>query len=184
MDVLLSLNCQTEKGLLHVHYTLTNQGKVPILAYDGAPGKPAGAPWPDARDQVYTSVLGDTLAIKRVNPPPLPGRTMEMAFLPPLSETQPGEQREVQFTLAEPVAERSQYTPDFAGAVYRDGLVRSIQLQLGYFARTEAMQLVPFPANPKAFRLKGAHGPESFAVASAIHTVPVKQRVDASFQRT
>ena len=183
MDVLLNLDCQVEKGILHVRYSLTNQGKLPLLSYDGAPGAPSHAKWPDLKGQLYISVTGDTVALKRINPPQLPGVQMDTVFIPPLSQTLPGERREVRFQLEEPLVERSQYTPDFAGAEYREREVHTIELHLGYFWKTGPMNPVPFPENPNALRLKGVHGPQSLIVARSTQTVHVKERTDNRFQR-
>jgi hypothetical protein len=184
LDLTLKLECEVQKGILHVRYVLTNLAKLPILAYDGAPGLPPDAKWPDLTAQLYVSVLGESVAFKRVNPPIPPGVQVNRVFLPPLSQTLPGESRTVQFQLHEPVAERSQYTPDFSGATYRERPVQQIELHLGYFWQTAGMELTPFPANPKAFRLKGAHAPQLLAVARSYQTLLVKERTDSIFQRT
>lgn len=183
-DLSLKLEAQVQQGVLHVRYTLANHASLPILAYDGAPGLPPDAKWPDLANQIYVSVLGDSVALKRVNPPQPPGVQVNRVFLPPLSQTLPGETRIVQFQLLEPVAERSQYTPDFPGATYDRLSVHQIELQLGYFWQTAGMEVTPFPANPKAFRLKGAHAPQLLAVARTYETLLVKARTDSAFQRT
>ena len=43
MDVFLKLECSVDKGVARVRYALKNQGRVPVLAYDGAPGVPSDA---------------------------------------------------------------------------------------------------------------------------------------------
>jgi hypothetical protein len=183
MDILVSLDCHVEAGKLFVRYALTNNGRLPLLTYDGAPGKPPDAEWPDLKGQLYVSVLGDKVSLKRIDAPPPPGVLVNRRFIPPLSQTLPGEQREVRFVLEEPVTERSEFTPDFAGATYVEQTVHYVELQLGCFWRTQAMELIPFPANPKAFRLKGTHGAQSFLTTQKQCAVRVKQRTDPAFRR-
>jgi len=184
MEVTLGLECRVEEGILHVHYVLTNNGRLPLLAYDGAPGLPPDAPWPDLKGQLYVSVVGDAVALKRVNPPLPSGVQVNRVFIPPLSQTLPGQRREVRFQCREPVTERSEYTPDFSGATYRERSVHTVELYLGCFWKTDNMDLVPFAANPNAFRLKQAHGPQSLVSARSMQTVHVKERTDPNFQRT
>jgi len=183
MDILLELDCRAEQGKLHVRYALRNDGGLPLLAYDGAPGKPPEAEWPDLAGQLYVSVTGDKVSLKRILAPLPPGIEVNRVFIPPLSRTMPGERREVRFVLDEPVAERSEFTPDFPGATWREETARYVELQLGCFWMTPGMEPVPFPANPKAFRLKGAHGAQSFLTVQKQCAVRVKQRTDAAFRR-
>ncbi len=184
MEVSLELECHLEKESLHVRYAVTNHGRLPLLAYDGAPGKPADAPWPDLKYQVYVSVFGDAVALKRVNPPQPPGVLMTASYIPPLSQTMPGERRELHFQLTEPLVEISQYTPDNPGAHYRERQVHQVQLFLGCFWQTAEMKPVPFSGMPKSFQLHTAHGPTSILSANATQTVNVRERTDSGFFRT
>jgi hypothetical protein len=111
------------------------------------------------------------------------GAAVNRVFIPPLSETLPGQTRNVKFCLKLPLTERSQYTPDFAGALYKEHSVRRVELYIGCFWRTAAMELIPLPANPEAFRLKTAHGSQSILCASSTQTVTVRERTDDKFQR-
>ena len=183
MDVAIAVECHVVEGMLRVAYTLKNGGKFPLLAYDGAPGLPPDADWPVLDGQVYISAEGDSVVLKRVNPPMPTGAAINRVFIPPLSETLPGQTRNVKFCLKLPLTERSQYTTDFAGAVYKEYSVRRIEICVGCFWRTAAMELIPLPANPKAFRLKTAHGTQSILCAGSTQTVTVRERTDDKFQR-
>ena len=183
MDVAITVETQVVDGLLRVTYAIRNGGRHPLLAYDGAPGAPPDAEWPGLDGQIYVSVVGDSVALKRINPPTPPDEDINRVFIPPLSETLPGQTRKVKFCLKLPLTERSQYTPDFAGAVYKEHSVRRVEICVGCFWRTPTMELQPLPANPKAFRLKTAHGPQSILYGASIQTAPVRERTDDKFQR-
>jgi len=183
MDVKLAVRCHIKEGKLYVEYGVKNDGKQPLLAYDGAPGAPADAEWPDLAGQIYVSVTRDAVALKRIYPPSPPGVNVNRVFIPPLSLTAPGASRIVRFVLPLPLVERSQYTPDFSGAQYKEVSVSSLQLCLGCFWKTGAMEVQPLAENPKAFHLKGAHGQQTILCASAPQTIQVKERTDPQFQR-
>jgi hypothetical protein len=183
MDVAITIETQVVDGMLRVAYALRNAGKHPLLAYDGAPGLPPDGEWPSLDGQIYVSASGESVALKRISPPEPADVNINRVFIPPLSETLPGQTRKVKFCLKFPLTERSQYTPDFAGAVYNDRTVRKVEICVGCFWRTAAMELQPFPGNPKSFRLKTAHGPQSILCAASTQTVPVRERTDDKFQR-
>jgi hypothetical protein len=183
MDVRLKVTCRVHNQELLVEYWLNNHSNRPLLAYDGAPGIPPGAEWPDLDGQIYISAGDGQVELKRINPPLPPGGLANRVFIPPVSQVRPGEERNVRFRLQLPLVERSQYTPDFSGAQYQDRLAPAIQLIIGYFWRTESMELTPFPENPKAFRVVGAHGEQKFLSSGCAGEVPVKVRVDHQFQR-
>lgn len=183
MDVLLKLVCNVQHETVRVRYALKNQGKSALLAYDGASGVPADAEYPDLKDQLYITVTGDSVALKRVVAPLPRDAETNRSFIPPLSEIQPGQTRVVSFELKEPLAERSQYTPDFPGARYRERTVHNLELWIGYFWKTEAMESIPFPGNPHAFRLKGQHAPQSLICARVEQRIDVKERIDDQFER-
>jgi hypothetical protein len=183
VDVTLTLEGNVADGFLRIAYRLSNHGKLSLLAYDGTPGIPPEAEWPSLDGQIYISQQSELVALKRVYPTPPPNMDVNVVRMPPLSQVQPGQSRQVKFSLRLPLVERSEYTPDFPGAQYRERSVASVQLQIGYFWQMESMQVVPFPANPKAFRLKGAHGAEQFATASLAIRLPVRARVDDKFFR-
>ena len=61
--------------------------------------------------------------------------------------------------------------------------VKKVELDIGCFWRQEGMDLIPFEENPKAFRLKSAHGPQSIISAQTAAAVRVKERTDAAFRR-
>ena len=183
MDVELKMGCRVHNRMLLVEYSLQNRGNRALLAYDGAAGVPPDADYPSLDGQIYISVVDDCVDLKRINPPPLPGVNMNRVFIPPISQVLPGTSRTARFCLRLPLVERSQYTPDFSGAQYQERVARTVQLWIGYFWRTESMQLQPFPANPDAFRVLGAHGQQRFASAGRSQEVDVKVRVDEAFQR-
>jgi hypothetical protein len=183
MDLAITVETQVVDGMLRVAYALRNGGKHPLLAYDGSPGLPADAEWPSLDGQIYVSVVGDSVALKRINPPVPADEDINRVFIPPLSETLPGQTRKVKFCVKLPLTERSQYTPDFAGAVYKEHSVRRVEICVGCFWRNATMELQPLPANPKAFRLKTAHGPQSILCGASMQTVPVRERTDDKFQR-
>jgi len=184
MDVAISVECKVVDGILRVAYAVKNSGNWPLVAYDGASGLPADAEWPSLDGQLYISVQGDSVALKRVNPPEPEGVDINRVFIPPLSQTLPGQERKVRFSLKLPLTDRSQYTPDFEGAKYKEHAVRRVELYLGCFWKTAAMELQAFPDNPKAFRLKSAHGQQTIVSATTVQTVPVRERVDNAFRRT
>jgi hypothetical protein len=184
MDVAIAVECKIADGMLRVAYTLKNAGKLPLLGYDGASGLPADAEWPSLDGQIYISVEGDSVALKRVNPPLPADADVNRVFIPPLSQTLPGQTRKVRFCLKLPLTERSQYTPDFEGAEYKAHAVRRVDLCVGCFWKTDAMQVQPFSANSNAFRLKTAHGPQSIVCGGSAMSVTVRERVDDKFQRT
>jgi hypothetical protein len=154
-----------------------------LLAYDGAPGAPADADWHSLDGQIYVSVADHSVALKRINPPAPADEDINRVFIPPLTETLPGQTRKVKFCVKLPLTERSQYTPDFAGAVYKEHTVRRVEICVGCFWKTPTMELQPLAGNPKAFRLKTAHGPQSILCGGSMQTVTVKERTDDKFQR-
>jgi len=183
MDVKVGVRCHTKDGKLYVEYGVKNEGKLPLLAYDGAPGVPPDAEWPDLNGQIYISVAGDAVALKRIYSPTPPDVNVNRVFIPPLSMTAPGASRIVRFVLPLPLTERSQYTPDFPGAQYKEITASNLQLCLGCFWKTGAMEAQPLADNPKVFRLKGAHGQQTVLCASAPQTIQVRERTDPQFQR-
>jgi hypothetical protein len=183
MDVKLKVNCRVQENELLIQYWLQNHGNRPLLAYDGAPGLPLGSQWPNLDDQIYVSAVNGQVELKRINPPQPPGKLINRAFVPPMSQVGPGEQRDVRFRLKLPLLERSQYTPDFPGAQYQDRTARTIRLGIGYFVKNDNTQLQPFPENPNAFRVRGPHGNQMFVYDSCNLEVPVRVRTDDQFQR-
>jgi hypothetical protein len=183
MDVSLKVGCRVQDGMLYIEYSLENRGNRALLAYDGAPGVPPDVEYPDLDGQIYVSAVGDTVELKRINPPPLPGVNMNRVFVPPVSQVLPGSDRKVRFRLHLPLVERSQYTPDFPGAQYQERVAHNIQLWIEYFWKTESVELQPFAKNPGAFRVIGAHGEPRLASAGCTQEVSVKVRVDNKFQR-
>lgn len=183
MDFSLSLECRIVENSLQVAYGLSNQGDRPLLAYDGATGIPPDSKWPSLDGQIYISAHGPAVALKRVYPAPPPNKNITFVRMPPLSQVLPRETRRVQFTLRLPLVERSEYTPDFPGAKYEERAVSPVELMIGCFWKSESMEIVPFPDNPKAFRLKGAHGPQQFATTSTPLRVTLRVRTDDKFFR-
>jgi hypothetical protein len=183
MHVAIAVSCRAQNGLLNVEYTLANLGAVPLLAYDGAPGVPADAEWPDLDGQIYISVVQDTVQLKRINPPPIPGMNMNRVYIPPVSQVPPNGVRRVRFRLKLPLVERSQYTPDFSGAQYRDQVINIVQLSIGYFWKSDSTLLEPFPSSPNVFRVRGPHGEQHVASATSMQQLPVRVRTDGKFQR-
>jgi hypothetical protein len=183
MDFSLSLECRVVENILQVGYGLSNQGDRPLLAYDGAAGLPPDSKWPALDAQIYISAHGDAAALKRVYPTAPPNKDITFVRMPPLSQVLPRETRRVQFTLRLPLVERSEYTPDFPGAKYQERTVSAVELMVGCFWKSESMEIVPFPSNPKAFRLKAAHGPQQFAAASTPLRVTLRVRTDDKFVR-
>lgn len=183
MEPTLAVSCRIQDGKLYVQNTLSNRGDKPLLTYDGAPGVPPDAEWPALDGQIYVSVVDDRVELKRINPPRLPGVNMDTVFMPPISQVLPGEVRSVHFSLQLPLVERSQYTPHFQGAQYQDRVVHNLRLCIGYFWKTDSMQLQPIPGVPKAVRVIGPHGEQKFVGSDCQQQLQVKVRTDDKFQR-
>jgi hypothetical protein len=58
-----------------------------------------------------------------------------------------------------------------------------VQVCIGFMSLPPGSTLRPFPANPRAFKVVGAHGPQDVATGAATITVPVRKRTDAAFRR-
>ena len=176
----LRLSCAVHGKALEVKYELGNQGKVPLIAFDGATGK--GEPLPDITDAVYVGAAGGEVRILRVVPSP-GTLAVDALPIPNVSETQPGQTRTVNFTLPLPLRERSEFTPDFPQATYEERAVHSLSLVIGYFWKTPNTVLKPFPDNPAVFRLESKLPQQQRAQASVRIIVPVLMRTDSNFAR-
>ena len=183
MDVTLTVTCRVQDQKLLVEYSISHHGSQPLLAYDGAPGIPPGAQWPDLDGQIYISAGDGLVELKRINPPSPAGKLSARAFVPPVSQVFPGEPRSVRFQLPLPLVERSQYTPDFPGAQYQERMVHWIRVTLGYFWKGKSTELQAFPENPTAYRVLGAHGKQQFVSSGCTQDALVRVRVDDQFQR-
>src|ERR1039457_4184793 len=131
-----------EGGALHVRYALINRAGRAIVAFDGATGT-GGGPFPDLTGQCYVSCADGAVRVQRIRPSPHPSIDTTRIFMPAVSQIAPQETRRVQFRLPLPVKERSEYTPDYPGAMYEQQLVNRLELRIGYFFKTGETVLKP-----------------------------------------
>ena len=181
--VQLSAKCRTEEGALLVDYELSNHGQEPIVAFDGAVGDPAKK-YEDLTQNLYIGVRGnEDVRILRVVPQPPAGLAAAHVPTPAVSLIEPGRTRKVSFKLPLPLKERSQFTPDYPGATYEKRQYQKVLLVIQIALKTEKTSLVPFPANPGAFRLNGEAGPGGRVESSCNVAVDVLVRTDSGFLR-
>jgi hypothetical protein len=181
--VQLSVKCRTEGGVLLVDYELTNGGPQPVVAFDGAVGDPAKK-YEDLTKNVYVGVHGnEAVRILRIVPKPPAGVSVAHVPVPALSLLEPGSTRSVSFKLPLPLKERSQFTPDFPGATYDSREYGKVVLVIQTALKIETTKLVPFPANPAAYKLEGQAGPGGRVEASCNTPVDVFVRTDNGFLR-
>lgn len=177
----LKLTCRVENGWLHLDYTFANSGQRRILSYDGAGDE--STEWPDYTGKVYVSYARTgTVEIKRVLPPVPAGKRITRVVSPWTYLLKPGEQRRVRFRLALPLRERSEYFPDFKGAIYEQRRVNKVQLSIGYFYIADDLELEPTP-KPNVYRNGSSQSVQQVTAASCDASIEVSVRTDPVFER-
>jgi len=180
----LAVTAQVSGDTLLVSYALVNAGAEPLIVFDGAGG--TGDQPADLTGQVYVSLGGAAVArILRIRPPTHPTKKTTRIFVPAVSEVKPGETRRVKFRLMLPLKERSEYTPDFAGAVYQQQQVSQIELCVDYFRKTLLTELKPL-GKPGVFQVAKGLAPLSDTrrlSATAAASIPLLVRTDNIFIR-
>lgn len=179
----LSLRARTEGDWLLVDYEAKNAGAETVFCYDGAPGEP-GQDYPDLSTHLGLFVRwGEPakVSIKRILGAPPPGRKVTRVIVPSLSRLDPGQSREVRFRLPLPLVEKSEFSPHFVRASYEARAAKTLEIVLGHMILPPGSAAEPLSGNPRAWKVRGAHGPQQLATASASLTVSVKVRTDTSF---
>jgi hypothetical protein len=183
-NVSLEMTAGVSNGVLQVSYVLANHGSMPLVVYDGAKG-PGEDAYPDLAGQCYISYSPpDVARVLRIRPPVHPFKDTTRTFMPPVSEVAPGGRREVRFRLSLPLKERSEFTPDFAGAVYEKEPVKMLELRIGCFWKTPDTVLRPLSVPDVWAVVKGAPLSRTFEV-SAVSKVSFEMlvRTDSVFIR-
>jgi hypothetical protein len=180
--VKLEAECHVADDALRVHYLLHNRGSAPLIAYDAATG--AGQ-WPDLTKQLSVSYRSSAeVELKRIRPAPPQGMKLTYVTVPMVTQTMPGEIREVRFSLALPVAESNDYfPPDSSIARYETQTVHRVTLSVGFFWKLEGTELRPLMKDGSVFHASGRFGQQLFVAASCIAPVTVRVRTDTVFQR-
>ena len=181
----LSVTAQVSGDTLLVNYALVNSGAEPLIAFDGAGGTGDDQP-ADLTGQLYVSSGGAGVArILRIRPPAHPTKKTTRIFVPAVSEVKPGQTRRVTFRVMLPLKERSEYTPDFAGAVYQQRQVSRIELCVDYFRKTLLTELKPL-GKPGVYQVAKGLAPLSDTrrlSATAAASFPLLVRTDNTFIR-
>ena len=180
---LVSVSARVEAERLLVDYRIQNRGSEPVCTYDGAAGA-VGEDYPDLSSHRGVYVIfrePATLHVKRILVVP-PGKTTQV-LIPAVYRLEPGETRHVKLSLPAPVTEKCELSPHFDGATYEPAQARALQLVVGFMSLPSGSSLHPFPADPRAFKVVGSHGPQDFASGVATITVPVRKRTDSAFRR-
>ena len=182
-DVLLRAKIERVDETLRIAYSLQNQSGDPIGVYDGA-GEASDQEWPDVAGLVYVSLESrDTIAIKRVLAPEPAGMRIHHLKLPAATRLDPGQTRNMQFSLPLPLAEHSEYFPPYDGAEWREGEVGTVRLTIGFQRAGENAVFQPLDVNPDLFKLADGFGFQEFVSAEQQIVVTVRARVDPGFQR-
>jgi len=183
-NVTLELTAQVREKALLVGYGITNRDSRTLVSFDGAIGA-GGGEFPDLTGSCYVSYAGPgVVRVMRIRPPAHPTKDTTRTFIPPASEVRPGETRRVRFSLALPLRERSEFSPDFSGATYEKQAVTRLELYIGCFWKTEETVLQVLTP-PNVWRVvKGAPLSQIFPVS---RVAPVNcellVRTDAKFVR-
>jgi hypothetical protein len=183
IPITLSLRARTEGEWLLVEYEAKNASAGMVFCYDGAPGDP-GQDYPDLSAHLGLFVRWEepaTVAVKRILGAPPAGRKVTKVIIPSLSRIDAGQSREVRFRLPLPLTEKCEFSPNFAQAIYEARNAKTLQIVLGHMVLPPGSAAEPFSGNPRAWRVRGAHGPQQLATASTSLAVPVKVRTDGSF---
>ena len=182
-ELALNVQADAKNGALHVSYSIENPSQQSIVAYDGATGT-GGGEFQDLTTGCYVSYSEGICRLLRIRPSPHPFRTTTRILIPPASVIDPGKTRSVHFRLPLPLKERAEYTPDYPGATYELRTVRRLQIQIGYFRRTEDTVLKNLPIPGVWQVIKGAPLVETFLMEqSCSATFEMLVRTDADFLR-
>lgn len=179
----VSASARIEGEWLLLDYRVENRGTEPVLTYDGATGD-SGQEYPDlsAHRGLYVFYREPaTVQVARMLVPPT-GKVTAV-LIPVVYRLEGGETRLVKLRLPLPLTEKCELSPHFDGATYEARQARAVQVRIGFMWLPAGSTLRPFPANPRAFKVVGPHGPQEIAGGAATITVPVRMRTDAAFRR-
>ena len=183
-EVELGMKAVVGDGRLLVDYALTVRGSLNLITFDGAIGLAHGE-YPDLTRACYISFSGEgTVCLMLTRPPPHPLKDSARTFIPPVAEVKAGNVRRVGFGIPLPLRERSEFSPEFAGATYAPQSASRIELRIGCFWRTDETVLSSL-GPPNVWRAaKGAPLSKIFQVtATAAVLLDVFVRTDAQFIR-
>jgi hypothetical protein len=170
---------------LRITYTLNNRADRPLVTYDGPAGDPK-EPWPALDDAVCLSFEAPAkVHVKRICAPAPKKIQVTKLKVPTVRKLMPGQTRQVKFSLALPLRERSEYFPHHDKAPYQDHKAKELMLWIGYLPLVDGMQLVPCAPGAEVYRLQGDYLPpeQLFAKWTTPCNVTVKVRTDDQFER-
>jgi hypothetical protein len=179
----LEMTAAVINGALQVSYALANQSAQTLVVFDGAKGTGEGE-YPDLTGHCYVSYAAPAMVrVLRIRPPAHPFKDTTRTFMPTVSEVLPGQTRKVKFRLGLPLKERSQFSPDFAGALYSAQPANELELKIGCFWKTPETQLKPL--GPNVFQIvQGASLAQTIEVSARAKVVfELQIRTDANFIR-
>jgi len=185
LDVSLNVQARVADGALQVSYALTNHSGQTLVVYDGATGI-GGGDYPDLTGQCYVSYAGDGLVrVFRDRTAPHPTVDTTRIFMPAVSEVKPGETRRVSFRLTVPLKERSEWTPDYPEAAYKKKQAKRLELQIGYFLKTDQTVLKPLGHPNVWLVVSGAALSGTRQISRAVDvSFDILERTDDTFIRT